>query len=88
MYIVTHINTFYVCICYPVPWAEEPGELQSVGPQRVRHECDDDGTLYIHRKREGEREGEREGGRGRERERNLVKESYKMIWEKCDMFIT
>ena len=48
VYIVTHTNTFYVCICYTVPWAEEPGKLQSVGPQRVRHECNDDGTVYIY----------------------------------------
>ena len=48
MYIVTHTNTSYVCICYTILRTEEPGGLQSVGPQRVRHsECNDDGTLYI-----------------------------------------
>ena len=23
-----------------IPWAEEPGGLQSMGSQRVRHDCD------------------------------------------------
>ena len=25
-----------------IPWTEEPGELQSIGSQRVRHDCDHD----------------------------------------------
>ena len=25
--------------CQKIPWREEPGELQSIGSQRVRHNC-------------------------------------------------
>ena len=24
--------------CWKIPWTEEPGRLQSMGPQRVRHD--------------------------------------------------
>ena len=27
-------------LAWKIPWAEEPGGLQSVGLQRVRHDCD------------------------------------------------
>ena len=30
----THSNI----LAYKIPWAEEPGKLQSVGSQRVRHD--------------------------------------------------
>ena len=30
----THSNT----LAYRIPWTEEPGELQSMGPQRVGHD--------------------------------------------------
>ena len=26
------------CSCLEIPWAEEPGGLQSIGSQRVRHD--------------------------------------------------
>ena len=33
--IVTHSNI----LVWRIPWTEEPGELQSMGSQRVRHDC-------------------------------------------------
>ena len=27
--------------CLRIPWTEEPGELQSIGSQRVGHDCSD-----------------------------------------------
>ena len=32
---VTHSSTF----AWKIPWAEEPGRLQSMGLQRIRHDC-------------------------------------------------
>ena len=29
-------------IAWKIQWTEEPGELQSIGSQRVRHDCDHD----------------------------------------------
>lgn len=75
MYIVTHVNTF---MCVYVTLSHRQRSLVSYslwGPKESdTSECNDDGTLYIHIYME--------------RERNLVKVSYKMIWEKCDIFIT
>ena len=31
----THSSTF----AWEIPWTEEPGELQSLGSQKVRHDC-------------------------------------------------
>ena len=28
-------------LAWRIPWTEEPGELQSIGLQRVRHDCSD-----------------------------------------------
>ena len=28
-------------LAWRIPWTEEPGELWSIGPQRVRHDCSD-----------------------------------------------
>ena len=28
-------------LAWRIPWTEEPGGLQSTGPQRVRHDCSD-----------------------------------------------
>ena len=32
-------------LVWKIPWTEEPGKLQSMGLQRVRHDCV---TKYIH----------------------------------------
>ena len=29
-------------LAWRIPWTEEPGELQSIGSQKVRHDCDHD----------------------------------------------
>ena len=31
------IATHFSILAWRIPWAEEPGELQSMGSQRVRH---------------------------------------------------
>ena len=30
--------THYGILTWKIPWAEEPGGLQSIGPQRVKHD--------------------------------------------------
>lgn len=75
MYVYCHTcKYFYVCVCYTIP-QRSLVSYSLWGPKESdTSECNDDGTLYIHIYME--------------RERNLVKVSYKMIWEKCDIFIT
>ena len=41
------VATHSSILAWEAPWAEEPGGLQSVGPQRVRHEQLSTDTLYI-----------------------------------------
>ena len=31
--------THYSILAWKIPWTKEPGRLQSVGSQRVRHDC-------------------------------------------------
>ena len=35
---VTHKGNYNVCFTWKIPWMEEPGRLQSMGSQRVRHD--------------------------------------------------
>ena len=34
-------------LAWEIPWTEEPGGLQSMGPQRVGHDCDTDQIHFI-----------------------------------------
>ena len=38
-----HSNTF----AWKIPWTEEPGGLQSMGSQRVRHDCVTNFLYYV-----------------------------------------
>ena len=33
-------------LAWRIPWTEEPGGLQSIGLQRVRHNCSDIGHIH------------------------------------------
>ena len=33
------VATRSTILAWKIPWTEEPGGLQSMGPQRVRHDC-------------------------------------------------
>ena len=33
------MGTYFSILAWGIPWTEEPGELQSVWSQRVRHDC-------------------------------------------------
>ena len=49
----THSST----LAWKIPWTEEPGRLQSMGSQRVRHDCAtslQDKTTQKERKRDVE----------------------------------
>ena len=35
-------------IAWKIPWPEKPGRLQSMGSQRVRHDCDFTLTFHFH----------------------------------------
>ena len=35
-------------LAWRIPWTEEPGRLQSMGLQRVRHRCVTNTFTYIH----------------------------------------
>ena len=32
------MTTYYSILAWRIPWTEEPGGLQSMGPQRVEHD--------------------------------------------------
>ena len=36
-------------VAWKSPWTEEPGRLQSMGSQRVRHDCVIDNTIKYHK---------------------------------------
>ena len=40
----------YSCLENSTPWSEEPGELQSIGSQRVGHNCTHTHTLQLSRR--------------------------------------
>ena len=35
-------------LAWKIPWMEEPGRLQSMGSQRVRHDCATSLSLHFH----------------------------------------
>ena len=43
------------CSCLRTPWTEEPGRLESIGPQRVGHNGSD--LVHMYRKSDSPREG-------------------------------
>ena len=39
--------TYSSILAWRIPWTEEPGELQSMGSQRVRHEAPSPSPIYL-----------------------------------------
>ena len=43
--------THFSILAWRIPWTEDPGELQSMGSQRVRHDWVTNTFAFIHRKK-------------------------------------
>ena len=50
-------------LAWRIPWTEEPGGLQSMGSQRVRHDGSDLACTYDYQS-QCPRQGQEQGGRG------------------------